>query len=47
MAFELEGLDLRHAAAPGQQTLPDFGSGLAYSAEKADAGYNDAPLGVR
>jgi hypothetical protein len=46
MAFEIEGLDLGHAAAACEQTLPDFRDGSAYAADEAYASDDDASLGV-
>ena len=42
MAGEIEGLDLGHAAAAGEQAFPDLGGGFADPADEADAGDDDA-----
>ena len=44
MAGEIEGFDLGHAAAAGEQAFPDFRGGFADPAEEAEAGDDDAPF---
>ncbi len=46
MAGEIECLDLGHAAAPGEETFPNFRGGLANAAEETDTGNHDAALDV-